>query len=272
MDPRTEQRPHASCLADRAVVVTGGASGIGLAVAQFFVARAARVFVLDIQDTFVDDVEGEFLKRASLIRTDLRDPEAIKEAFRLIGENCESIKVLVNNAGISDVDLIETEPLATWRAVMDVNLTAPFLCLQAAIPLLRAALSSSVINVASIAGKRMSYNGGAAYTASKAGVLGLTRHAAFELARYGVRVNAVCPGPTLTPMILSSTSAAQREKSVDAIPLRNWITPEQIAEAVGFLADDASGMCTGISIDVDGGFLVSSGVPYDEYFKRRAQQ
>ncbi len=104
---------------------------------------------------------------------------------------------------------------------------------------------------------------------SKAGLLGFTRHAAFELGIHRIRVNAVCPGPTLTPMIERNLDAAQR-KGVEAIvPLGRWVKPEDVANAIVFLAGDGAAMCTGTSLDVDGGVLVSNGCPYQEYFARR---
>jgi len=254
---------------NKTVVITGGAGGIGLAVAKSFAALSARVYTLDIHEKLIEDVEAELRQNITHISLDLRDPEAIASAFATINRGSGEIHVLVNNAGIGDVDLIETLSLEKWKSVIDVNLTAPFLCVQAALPMMRKAGAASVINVASIAGKRMSYNGGAAYTSSKSGVLGFTRHAAFELARDGIRVNAICPGPVLTPMIMNSTSSEERARGVENIPLAEWIQPRDIADAILFFASDASRMCTGTTLDVDGGFLVSSGVPYDKYFERR---
>jgi len=255
----------------KTIVVTGGAGGIGLAIAKSFAALEAHVFTLDIHEEYIEDVPPELLKNMSHISLDLRDPTAIADAFSVVNSKSDELHVLVNNAGIGDVDLIETLPLEMWRSVMDVNLTAPFLSVQAALPMLRKAGQASIINVASIAGKRMSYNGGAAYTASKSGLLGFTRHAAYELARDGIRINAVCPGPTLTPMIMNSTSAEERDRGVQNIPLASWIEPQDIANAILFLASDASRMCTGTTIDVDGGFLISSGASAENYFARRGK-
>ncbi len=264
-----QESPNTHDFADRNIVVTGGAGGIGLAIAKYFAARAGRVYVLDIQDQLQEDVGADIAERIFLLPTDLRDANSIASAFEHLSRQMEALHVLVNNAGVPDGYLIGSLPLDVWRTVMDVNLTAPFLCLQQALSLLRKAGSASVINIASIAGKRMSYSGGVAYTASKAGLLGFTRHAAFELARDRIRVNAVCPGLTLTPLILNTTTPLERKRAVDTIPLGSMISPGSIARAVGFLASDDSDMCTGTSIDVDGGLLVSNGVSPEAYFARR---
>jgi NAD(P)-dependent dehydrogenase (short-subunit alcohol dehydrogenase family) len=127
----------------------------------------------------------------------------------------------------------------------------------------------AIVNIASVAGRRISFGGGANYTSSKAGLLGFTRHAAYELAPDQIRVNAVCPGPTATAFgggqVPSNEQKAQRAKK---IPLGRMVEPEDIADAVLFLASDRARMCTGIALDVDGGVLISNNVPYDEYFRR----
>jgi len=126
-----------------------------------------------------------------------------------------------------------------------------------------------VVNVASIAGKRMSYHGGPDYTAAKSGLLGLTRHTAFELAAYNIRVNAVCPGPVLTPMVEETTTAEERAGTAKMIPLGRWIEPADVAAAVLFLAGPGAAMCTGTTLDVDGGVMVSNRTPYEIYAQRR---
>jgi 3-oxoacyl-[acyl-carrier protein] reductase len=122
---------------------------------------------------------------------------------------------------------------------------------------------------ASVAGRRISFGGGANYSASKAGLLGFTRHAAYELAPDKIRVNAVCPGPTATAFgggqVPSTERKAERAKK---IPLGRMVEPADIADAVLFLASDMARMCTGIALDVDGGVLISNNIPYDEYFAR----
>ena len=160
-------------------------------------------------------------------------------------------------------------PTADWDRVIAVNLRGPFNGTQAVIPHMKKRGGGAIVNIASVAGRRISFGGGANYSASKAGLLGFTRHAAYELAPDKIRVNAVCPGPTATAFgggqVPSTERKAERAKK---IPLGRMVEPEDIADAVFFLASDASRMCTGIALDVDGGVLISNDIPYEEYFAR----
>lgn len=255
-------------LNNRVAVVTGAANGIGAACARALAAAGARVALIDV------DAENLARMAASLdgshaIPADVSSQAAVVAAYAQVIERFERIDVVVNSAGIESTWTIENMPEDDWDRVLDVNLKGIMLCTQAAVAAMRAAGGGAVINIASIAGKRMSYNGGASYTASKAGVLGFTRHAAFELGVHGIRVNAICPGPTLTPMILRNTTEAQRGAIVKIVPLGRWVQPEDVAQAALFLASDAAGMITGTTLDVDGGVLVSNGSSYQDYFARR---
>src|SRR5436190_1453206 len=127
----------------------------------------------------------------------------------------------------------------------------------------------AIVNIASVAGRRISFGGGANYSASKAGLLGFTRHAAYELAPDKIRVNAVCPGPTATAFGGGQVPSAERKaERAKKIPLGRMVEPDDIADAVLFLASDMARMCTGIALDVDGGVLISNDIPYEEYFAR----
>jgi 3-oxoacyl-[acyl-carrier protein] reductase len=152
---------------------------------------------------------------------------------------------------------------------MAVNLRGPFNGTQAVIPHMRKRGGGAIVNIASVAGRRISFGGGANYSASKAGLLGFTRHAAYELAPDKIRVNAVCPGPTATAFGGGQIpSAEQKAARAGKIPLGRMVEPEDIADAVLFLASDMARMCTGIALDVDGGVLISNNIPYEEYFAR----
>ena len=156
-----------------------------------------------------------------------------------------------------------------WDRVIAVNLTGAFNGIQAVLPHMRARGGGAIVNIASIAGQRISFGGTANYTASKAGLLGLTRHAAYELAPDRIRVNAVCPGPTATgfggamPTVEAMAARALR------IPLGRMCEPEDIADPILFLAGNAARMITGVALTVDGGVLVKNDTPYEEYFRRR---
>ncbi|MFO0986879.1 MAG: SDR family NAD(P)-dependent oxidoreductase [Alphaproteobacteria bacterium] len=257
-----------SALAGKTAIVTGAAGGIGAAAARALAAAGARVALLD-RDAERVATAAAAIAGARAEPADLADKAAVERVCAAVARDLGGIDILVNNAGIESVWTIERMPEADWDRVLDVNLKGAMLCTQAAVPSMKARGGGAIVNVASVAGKRISFSGGASYTASKAGLLGFTRHAAFELGLYRIRVNAVCPGPTLTPMIERNLDAAQRQAVEAIVPLGRWVLPEDVAAAIVFLAGDGAAMCTGTSIDVDGGVLVSNGSPYREYFARR---
>jgi 3-oxoacyl-[acyl-carrier protein] reductase len=156
-----------------------------------------------------------------------------------------------------------------WDRVIAVNLTGAFNGIQAVLPHMRARGGGAIVNVASIAGQRISFGGTANYSASKAGLLGLTRHAAYELAPDTIRVNAVCPGPTATGFGGAMPTAEAKAARAQMIPLGRMCEPEDIADPILFLAGDAARMITGVALTVDGGVLVKNDTPYEEYFRRR---
>ena len=255
--------------ADKVAVVTGGAGGIGAATVRAFAAAGAQVANLDWRYTDAEAADDR-PDRIRAYAANVADPAEVAAALAAVARDFGGIDILVNNAGIGTVGTIETMPLADWSRVLEVNLSGPFHAIRAATPYMSARGGGAIINVASIAAKRMSYHGGANYTAAKSGLLGLTRHAAFELARDNIRVNAVCPGPVLTEMVTSTTTADERARTAELIPLGRWVLPDDVARVILFLAGTESGMCTGTSIDVDGGMLVSNGTPYRDYMARRA--
>lgn len=253
---------------ERVVVVTGAASGIGEACARAFARAGARVAMFD-RDAAALAAGARAIDGALGVVVDVADRHSVEAGVRATCEAFGGVDVLVNSAGVESTYTIERMPQQEWDRVIEVNLRGVMLCTQAVIESMGARGGGAVVNIASIAGKRISYHGGAAYTASKAGVLGFTRHAAFELGIRRIRVNAICPGPTLTPMIRRNATDAEIERTVKTIPLGRWVQPSDIASAALFLASDAAAMCTGTSIDVDGGVLVSNGSSYEDYFARR---
>lgn len=252
----------------KVAIVTGAASGIGEACAQAFAHAGARVAMFD-RDAVTLAAAARAIDGALALVVDVTDRQSVEAGVRAAREAFGGVDVLVNSAGVESTFTIEHMPQPEWDRVIEVNLRGVMLCTQAVIEPMSARGGGAVVNIASIAGKRISYHGGAAYTASKAGVLGFTRHAAFELAIRCIRVNAICPGPTLTPMIRRNATDAEIERTVKTIPLGRWVQPADIACAALFLAGDAAAMCTGASIDVDGGVLVSNGSSYEDYFARR---
>src|SRR5262252_595480 len=224
----------------KVALVTGGGSGIGAATCRAFAAAGAQVAILD--------------RNAAAA-------EAVTEAWG-------GIDILVNGAGTTVRRMIGEMGTEDWERVIAVNLTGAFNGIQAVLPHMRARGGGAIVNIASIAGQRISFGGTANYSASKAGLLGLTRHAAYELAPDGIRVNAVCPGPTATGFGGAMPSDEIKAARARKIPLGRMCEPEDIADPILFLASQAARMITGVALTVDGGVLIKNDTPYDEYFRR----
>lgn len=242
---------------NKVAVVTGGASGIGEAAAKGFLAEGAQVVVLDCNASSLAGVRS--------IVADVSSKASIDAAFAQL----DAVHVLVNSAGVIGKSTLRNLTEAEWDRVLDVNLKGTVFCTQAAAAKMRGRGGGAVVNVSSMAGKRVSFAGGIHYTASKTGVVGFTSHAAFELAPDGIRVNAVCPGPTITGMTRKATPE-RLAYTAAKIPLGRWVSAEDVARAILFLASDEAAMCTGTALDVDGGILASNGSTYEEYFANRS--
>jgi len=254
----------------KTVLVTGGGSGIGAATCRGFAAAGAQVHVIDRDGAAAGRVAAEIGHNSQAVghRLDVADRESW---VRLVGEIAAAsggLDVLVNCAGTITRKTLATMSTEEWDRVLDINLGGTFNGIHAVIPHMRAKGGGAIVNIASVAGRRISFGGGANYSASKAGVLGLTRHAAYELAPDQIRVNAVCPGPTATPFSGAAPTPEQKAQRAKKIPLGRMVEPEDIADAVLFLAGDGAKMVTGIALDVDGGVLISNDVPYEDYFAR----
>jgi NAD(P)-dependent dehydrogenase (short-subunit alcohol dehydrogenase family) len=257
--------------AGKVAVVTGGGNGIGAATCHAFAAQGARVVVLDRDASAAESVAGGIADRggnATAHAVDVADRAAFHVAATKIAEAAGGIDVLVNGAGTTVRQLIRDMRPEDWDRVIAVNLTGAFNGIQAVLPHMRKR-GGAIVNVASIAGQRISFGGTANYSASKAGLLGLTRHAAYELAPDGIRVNAVCPGPTATAFGGAIPSEETKAVRAQKIPLGRMCEPEDIADPILFLAGPAARMITGVALTVDGGVLVKNDTPYEEYFRPR---
>lgn len=256
-------------LTGKVALVSGGGNGIGAASCRALANSGAHVAVIDRDGEAAARIVSEIGGGATSHALDVTDGDAFKRLASDIAAQVGGIDILVNSAGTITRQTIAAMPAADWDRVIAVNLRGPFNGTQAVIPHMRKRGGGAIVNVASIAGRRISFGGGANYSASKAGLLGFTRHAAYELAPDKIHVNAVCPGPTATGFgggqIPSAERKAERAKK---IPLGRMVEPEDIADAVLFLASDLSRMCTGIALDVDGGVLISNDIPYEDYFAR----
>ena len=197
--------------AGKIVLVTGGGNGIGKACSRAFAAAGARVAVIDRDGAAAEQVAVEIGGTASGYALDVADGPAFARLASDIAAKEGGIDVLVNSAGTITRQTIAAMPVADWDRVIAVNLRGPFNGTQAGIPHLRRRGGGAIVNIASVAGRRISFGGGANYSASKAGLLGLTRHAAYELAPDKIRVNAVCPGPTATAFGGGEVPSAERK-------------------------------------------------------------
>jgi NAD(P)-dependent dehydrogenase (short-subunit alcohol dehydrogenase family) len=239
----------------KVALVTGAARGIGLAIAKRFLADGFGVALLDIDGSLLETSVAALARPDAIlaITCDVSDATAVAAAFAAIERRFGRLDVLVNNAGVAVfAPLMETSD-ADWSRVLAVNLTGPFLCTKAAVPLMRSHGGGAIVNITSISGLRASTLR-SAYGSSKAGLAHLTKQLAVELAEMGIRVNGVAPGPVETAMAKAVHSAEIRADYHDAIPLNRYGLEEELAEAVFFLCSDRASYITGQILAVDGGF------------------
>jgi NAD(P)-dependent dehydrogenase (short-subunit alcohol dehydrogenase family) len=241
--------------APKVALVTGAARGIGLATAKRFLAEGWQVALLDI--------DGDNLKKTMAaiarpdvtlsITCDVADPAEVEKAVAAAAKRFGRLDALVNTAGIAIFKPILEVTYEDWSRVLAVNLTGPFLCTQAAVPLMRNSGGGSIVNITSISGLRASTLR-TAYGTSKAGLAHLTKQQAAELASLGVRVNAVAPGPVDTAMAKAVHTPEIRQDYHDHMPLNRYGLEEELAEVIFFLCSDRASYVTGQVIAVDGGF------------------
>lgn len=239
-------------------LITGAGSGIGRATALAFAAVGAAVVVSDVHETggqetvaLVEQAGGE----AFFVGADVSRPDEVAALVAETVRRCGRLDIAVNNAGIGGAWARTADyPLDDWARVLAVNLSGVFYCMQQELRQMVAQGSGAIVNVASIAGQRALANA-PAYTASKHGVIGLTRTAAQEYARQNIRVNAVCPVFTRTPLFEGMIEGNDRlaERLMQNIPARRFGEPQEIADAILWLCSDAAGFVTGQALNVDGG-------------------
>jgi NAD(P)-dependent dehydrogenase (short-subunit alcohol dehydrogenase family) len=239
----------------KVALVTGAARGIGLAVAQRFLAEDWRVALLDIERELLDGAMAALANPDATLALycDVSDAAAVAAAMASVNRRFGRLDALVNNAGIAVfAPLLETSD-EDWSRVLAVNLTGPFLCTKAAAPVMREHGGGAVVNITSVSAVRASTLR-SAYGTSKAGLAHLTKQLAVELASLGIRVNAVAPGPVETAMAKAVHTPEIRADYHDAIPLNRYGLEAELAEAVFFLCCDRSSYITGQILAVDGGF------------------
>ena len=240
----------------KVAVVTGGCSGIGLATVRRFVEEGAHVVIGDLSDERGAEVTAE-LDGTMYVHVDVTDKDQVDALFRTAKETYGSVDVAFNNAGISppeDDSILDTD-LEAWRRVQEVNLTSVYLCCKAALPYMLEQKRGSIINTASFVAVMGAATSQISYSASKGGVLSMTRELGVQFAREGVRVNALCPGPVNTPLLkeLFAADAERAARRLVHVPMGRFGEPEEMANAVLFLASDESSFMTASTFLVDGG-------------------
>jgi NAD(P)-dependent dehydrogenase (short-subunit alcohol dehydrogenase family) len=250
-------------LQDRVAVVTGGCSGIGLATVRRFAEEGARVVIGDIADDLgkevADGVDGLF------VHADVTSKEDVDALFATAHRELGSVDIAFNNAGISppeDDSILDTD-LEAWRRVQEVNLTSVYLCCKAALPYMLEQRRGSIINTASFVAVMGAATSQISYSASKGGVLSMSRELGVQFARDGVRVNALCPGPVNTPLLqeLFAKDEERAQRRLVHVPMGRFAEPAEIANAVLFLASDESSFITANTFLVDGGISAAYVTP-----------
>jgi len=250
-------------LQDKVAVVTGGCSGIGLATVRRFAEEGARVVVGDIADDLgkevADGVDGLF------VHADVTSKAEVDALFATAHRELGSVDIAFNNAGISppeDDSILDTD-LEAWRRVQEVNLTSVYLCCKAALPYMLEQRRGSIINTASFVAVMGAATSQISYSASKGGVLSMSRELGVQFARDGVRVNALCPGPVNTPLLqeLFAKDEERAQRRLVHVPMGRFAEPAEIANAVLFLASDESSFITANTFLVDGGISAAYVTP-----------
>lgn len=239
----------------KVAVVTGGCSGIGLATVRRFAAEGAKVVIGDL-----DDANGEQIAQeigGAYVHCNVADKDDVDRLFATAKQKFGAVDIAFNNAGISppeDDSILDTD-LDAWRKVQEINLTSVYLCCKAALPYMLEQGSGSIINTASFVAVMGAATSQISYSASKGGVLSMTRELGVQFAREGIRVNALCPGPVNTPLLreLFAKDPERAARRLIHVPMGRFGEPEEMASAVLFLASDDSSFMTASTFLVDGG-------------------
>ena len=240
----------------RVALITGAARGLGRAAAERLMARGASVVVNVRDPERAGALARELGDRAFAVPGDVTEPGAPETILEQVLQRFGRLDILVNNAAYAHSTRFEALTADEWRRAIEVNLTAPFLLIRAAVRPMKAHKYGRIVNISSLAGKTVSTLGGAHYTASKAGLQGLTRAAAKELGAFGITVNAICPGMIDTELTREHATREQLAALAASYPIPRLGTAEEVAELICFVASEAAGYITGASFDINGGDLM----------------
>lgn len=244
-------------LEGKIAIVTGAANGMGEATAKKLSAHGATIIANDVNS--IERVVQEIKRSKGKIidhKADVSDYSQVEKMVKKTVSNFGKVDILVNNAGILRRNSIEHIDDAEWDLIMNVNVKGVFNCCKAVLPYMKMQKQGKIVNVSSSAGRSASELGGAHYTASKAAVLGFTRHLAREAAPYNINVNSICPGLIDTPMVRETTSEEEIKKWIKSIPMRRLGSANEEAELVLFLVSEASSYINGATIDLNGASLL----------------
>ena len=240
----------------RVAIITGAARGLGRAAAERLHERGAAVAVNVRDRVRAESVAKSIGERALAVPGDVAAPGVPEEIVRQTLERFGRVDILVNNAAFARSTRFPELSAKEWREALEVNLTAPFLLTKAVLPAMKAQAYGRIVNVSSSAGRMVSTLGGAHYTASKAGLLGLTRAAAKELGKFGITVNAVCPGMIDTELTRENAPSELLARLAASYPVPRLGTALEVADLICFAASEAAGYITGASFDINGGDLM----------------
>jgi 2-hydroxycyclohexanecarboxyl-CoA dehydrogenase len=244
-------------LSGKVAMVTGAARGIGFAIAMRLAEEGARVAIADVNDRGAIEAATRIGKATMGVRIDVTNTVSIAAGVALVVERLGPIDVLVNNAGWDKVEPFVKSEEATWDKVIALNLKGPIACARAVLDSMIERRSGKIISISSDAG-RVGSAGEAVYAGAKAGIIGFSKTLARELARFGINVNVVCPGPTNTPLFQEMSGGNEKLATslIHAIPLGRLGEPEDLAGAVAFLASDDASFMTGQTLSVSGGLTM----------------
>jgi NAD(P)-dependent dehydrogenase (short-subunit alcohol dehydrogenase family) len=244
-------------LKKKVAVVTGAGQGLGEAIARRLAAEGAAVAVVDVEGNLADGVAREIQaagSQAAAVRADVTDRASVRAMVEEVGRRLGEPDILVNNAGgfTKLRTLLEIEE-DEWDAILALNLKSAYLCSRAVLPGMIARRGGRIVSLSSAAARSLTNFSAAHYAAAKAGILGFTRHLAYEVGQYGITVNAVAPGTTLTARVRRARTPEDQARIASLIPLGRLGLPEDTAGAVAFLASDDAAYVSGVTLDVNGG-------------------